>query len=68
MNSPLQQDPRIAKLDTPFGKDVLVLTRFKGHEGLGKLFEYRIEALSEQEDLDFDKAIGLPCEVTVQIL
>jgi len=64
MNSPLQQDPRIAKLDTPFGKDVLVLTRFDGHEGLGELFEYRIEALSEQEDLDFDKAIGRACEVT----
>lgn len=63
MNSPLKQDIQRAKLNTPFGEDVLVFVRMDGKEGLGELFEFRIEALSEQ-DLDFDKAIGQPCSVT----
>jgi type VI secretion system secreted protein VgrG len=64
MNSMLTQDTRLARLDTPLGKDVLVLIRFDGHEGLGELFEFRIDALSEKEDVDFDKAIGRACSVT----
>jgi type VI secretion system secreted protein VgrG len=63
MNS-LTQDKRLAKLETQAGQDVLVLTRFDGHEGLGELFEFRIDAFSEQENVDFDKALGRPCSVT----
>jgi type VI secretion system secreted protein VgrG len=57
------QDKRIAGLTTPLGKDVLVLTRFEGGEGLSELFEYRIDALSDRENIDFDGAIGLNCAV-----
>lgn len=64
MNSPLKQTTRISKLDTPFGDDVLVIEEFDGQEGLGEMFEYRIEALSEKDDLDFDKALGKKCQVT----
>jgi type VI secretion system secreted protein VgrG len=64
MNSALSQDDQVARLDTPFGKDVLVLQRFEGSEGLGELFEFHIHALSEKENLDFDQAIGKPCVVT----
>jgi type VI secretion system secreted protein VgrG len=60
----LTQDRRVAKLDTQAGKDVLVLTRFEGHEGLGELFEFRMDAFSEEENVDFDKALGRPCSVT----
>jgi len=68
MNESLKQDRRIAKLDVPpFGKDVLVLTRFDASEGLGELFEYRIGALSKEENADFDKAIGRNCSVTVSM-
>jgi type VI secretion system secreted protein VgrG len=54
----LAQTDRSAELTTPLGKDVLVVTEFSAAEGLNELFEYHIEALSEQENLDFDKAIG----------
>ena len=64
--SDILQDTRIGILTTPLGKDVLVLTRFDGSEGLSELFEYRIEALSEQEDLNFDPAIGQKCSVTLK--
>src|SRR4051812_1339330 len=62
--SSLTQDQRLAKLETQAGKDVLVLTKFDGHEGLGELFEFRMDAFSEQENVDFDKALGRPCSVT----
>ena len=58
MSGNLLQADRLAELTTPLGKDVLVLTDFSGSEGLGELFEYHIEALSEQENIDFDQAIG----------
>lgn len=57
----LTQDHRIGSFSTPLGKDVLVLVRFDGTEGLSELFEFRIEALSEEADINFDKAIGQQC-------
>jgi type VI secretion system secreted protein VgrG len=64
MSQKLTQDTRIASLETPLGKDVLVALRFDGAEGLSELFDFRIDALSEQADIDFDKAIGNNCSLT----
>ena len=61
---PITQDKRVAKLETALGKDVLGLARFEITEGLGELFEWRLEAVSEQANIDFDKAIGRPCSIT----
>jgi len=58
-----EQDRRPAELTTPLGKDVLVLTNFVGTEGLSGLFEYNIDALSEEEDIDFNDAIGQSCTI-----
>lgn len=59
----LTQDGRVGVLTTPLGKDVLVLQKFDGFEGLGELFEFHVDALSEQENLNFDKAIGQSCTI-----
>jgi type VI secretion system secreted protein VgrG len=61
MASQLSQDDRIAALKTPLGENVLVVTRFDAGEGLSELFEYRIEALSDRPDIDFDSLIGQHC-------
>jgi type VI secretion system secreted protein VgrG len=66
MSPQLTQDTRIGEFRTPLGKDTLVLTRFDGVEGLSELFEYRIEAVSLKEDIDFDGAIGQNCSVTLK--
>ena len=66
MPSSSTQDGRIAKLATPLGKDVLLLGRFDGAEGMGELFEFRIEALSLNPDINFDKALGLNSSVHVE--
>jgi len=62
----ITQDGRVGELITPLGKDVLVLQRFDGFEGLGELFEFHVDALSEQEDIDFDKAIGQSCTIKLK--
>ena len=66
MSGKLGQSERLAELKTPLGKDVLVLARFEGTEGLGELFEYHVEAVSEEENIDFDKAIGQSCTVKLK--
>jgi type VI secretion system secreted protein VgrG len=66
MAGKLTQDNRVAELTTHLGKDALVLTNFVGNEGLGELFEYTIEALSEDGNIDFDKAIGQACTIKLK--
>ncbi len=64
----LSQETRVAKLTTPLGKDVLVLESFNCREGLGELFEFHVDALSEAEEppIDFDKVIGNNCCVSIK--
>jgi type VI secretion system secreted protein VgrG len=66
MSSDLTQDTRISSLQTPLGKDVLVLVQFEGREGLSELFEWRVEAISEQENINFDAALGRACAVVMK--
>jgi type VI secretion system secreted protein VgrG len=55
-----------AALKTPLGDDVLVLRSFSGSEVLGQPFEFHIETLSEQENIDFDKALGQACTIKLK--
>jgi type VI secretion system secreted protein VgrG len=64
MAAELTQEHRIASLDTPLGKDVLVAVRFEGAEGISELFDFRIEARSVKAVKDFDDAIGKNCSLT----
>ena len=62
----ITQDGQIGELITPLGKDVLVLQKFDGTEGLGELFQFTVDALSEQENIDFDKALGRSCTIKLK--
>lgn len=66
MAEELRQDDRVASLETPLGKDKLVLSRFDATEGLSELFEFRIDALSMEENVDFDRILGRLCTVTMK--
>src|SRR5271165_6347463 len=66
MADPLSQDERAGKLTTPFGDDVLVLSRIHTVETLSELFEFRIEALSLQANLDFNSALGVGCTIVLK--
>ena len=69
----LSQERRVAKLRIPsLGRDVLVLAleHFDCREGLGELFEFHVDALSDAEDdrppIDFDDFIGNNCCVSIK--
>ena len=64
MASSLTQDKHIARLDTPGARDRLVLTSFECVEGVSELFEYRIDALSREGNIDFDSMLGRNCTLT----
>jgi type VI secretion system secreted protein VgrG len=66
MAGQLSQSERVAEFKTPLGKDVLVLINIEGIELLGDLFEFKIEVLSEQENIDFDKALGQGCTLKLK--
>jgi len=63
----LTQDNRLCQLTTPLGKDKLVFVTMTASESLSELFEYHIECLSEEPDLDFDGAIGQQCTLTAKL-
>src|SRR5882757_5106700 len=55
-----------AALKTPLGDDVLVLRSFSGNEVLGQPFEMHIDTLSQQDNVDFDKALGQACTIKLK--
>ena len=59
----LNQANFAAALKTPLGDNALALKSFSGSEGLGELFEFQVVALSKEENVDFDKALGQACTV-----
>ena len=63
MTDALSQKDRTGTLTTPFGGDVLALSRMKAVEALSRLFEFHIEAVSLEANLNFNKALGHGCTV-----
>jgi type VI secretion system secreted protein VgrG len=58
MSTVFKQAGRLGKLHTSLGPDELVLLRFTGTDYMNALFEYHIEALSENPNIDFDALVG----------
>ncbi len=52
------QDDRFIGLQTPLGKDVLLLEGFRGQEGISRLFHFDLDLLSENRDIEFKNIIG----------
>jgi type VI secretion system secreted protein VgrG len=55
---PATQENRAALINTPLGKDKLLLRRFSYHEQLGRLFRLEAELLSEDGQLTFENIVG----------
>lgn len=66
MAEKLGQSERVAEFKTPLGENELVLVKIDGTEALGDLFEFHVEALSEKENIDFDKALGQGCTLKLK--
>ena len=52
------QDEKLIAIKTPLGKDVLLLTGFRGTEELSRLFSFELTMVSEKHDISFDAIVG----------
>src|SRR5512139_2546572 len=60
------QENRLISIDTPLGKDVLLLQRFTGLEGISRLFHFQLDLLSERT-VDPNKILGQKVTVNVRL-
>ncbi|MCM5680914.1 type VI secretion system tip protein VgrG [Schlegelella sp. S2-27] len=58
---------RVMEISTPLGDDVLLFRSMSANEELGRLFEYRIEVLSERDDVDPDDVLGKNVTVKLEL-
>lgn len=64
--SQFSQDNRFISItDFSFGKDTFLLSSFTGSEYISGLFEFEIEALSENHEVDPNKIVGRTATVTI---
>lgn len=66
MTNRYTQDNRLISVDTPLGKDVLLLAGFHGKESLSRLFSFELKLLSENHSISFDEIIGRPVSITLR--
>lgn len=62
---PYTQEHRLLSIDTPLGKDSLLLRSLKGHEGMSQLFHFDVEFLSENHNIAFKDIVGK--QVTISL-
>ncbi len=58
MTPTLQQTGRLFSLDTPLGENVLLVRKMSGTEEISGLFQYTLELVSEDWNIDFDQIVG----------
>ena len=52
------QENRAIAINTPLGKDVLLLQSMSGSERLGQMFQFELELLSHKHDINFANIVG----------
>ncbi len=55
---PHTQENRLIGIETPLGKDVLLLRGFSGQEGVSRLSNFDLDLLSHDPDIKFEDIIG----------
>jgi type VI secretion system secreted protein VgrG len=61
----ITQADRLLEVTTCLGKDVFILTSFKGREGLSTLFSFQLEMFSNKTDISPKELIGKPISFLV---
>ena len=52
------QQSRLISIDTPVGKDALILTAMYGHEALSEPFNFQLELLSVKNDIKAEDIVN----------
>jgi len=63
----LKQEKRSLVLATPLGEDVLVLTAFRGHEEMSRLFEFELEMISDDNSISAPDIVGKNVTFSVKL-
>jgi type VI secretion system secreted protein VgrG len=62
------QDHRLIAVDSPLGKDVLLLQELTGYEGISRLFSYELDLLAyENDSIAFDDIVGQKVSITLHL-
>ncbi|MGD0566983.1 MAG: type VI secretion system tip protein TssI/VgrG [Candidatus Sulfotelmatobacter sp.] len=62
------QQNRLLQLDTPLGKDVLLLQGLSGREGISRLFSYELDVLAyDNSSISFKSIVGQNVTITIQL-
>ncbi|MEL7124884.1 MAG: type VI secretion system tip protein TssI/VgrG [Pseudomonadota bacterium] len=67
MNAPFLQENRRARFKTTLGPNALALLRMDGEEELSGDFTWKIEALSDDPDIDLNAILGTHASVEMQV-
>ncbi len=62
---PFSQTERRSRVYSPLGGDALLLQHMNGKEAISDLFHFRLDFLSELEEIDFASVVGKPLAVSV---
>ena len=61
------QSERAVEIITPLGDDVLLFHRMTATESLGRLFQFDLDLLSSDPNIDFDKLLGQNVTVRLEL-
>ena len=64
---PYTQGNRLIAIDTPLGKDVLLLQGFSGHEGISRLFTFHLDLLSLKDSISFKDIVGKNVTIGIRL-
>ncbi|WP_421378571.1 type VI secretion system Vgr family protein [Paraburkholderia sp. DD10] len=62
----LAQSDRLLKLDTPLGTDVLLPQRLLGHSRLGRDYEFTLDVVSTNDNIELKTLIAQPVTLWIQ--
>ncbi|HWQ33705.1 MAG TPA: type VI secretion system tip protein TssI/VgrG [Blastocatellia bacterium] len=61
------QDNRLIQINTPLGKDVLLLQGFNGEEGVSRLFHFDLRMHSENRSIRFESIVGQRATIRITL-
>lgn len=61
------QDNRLIAIDTPLGKDTLLLRGFTGHEAISRLYSFELDLVSTDPEIKFEQIIGQKVTIRVRL-
>ena len=67
LHMPATQAHREIAVTSALGEDVLLFNRMSGSEQLGRLFEYRVQLLSEKDDIRIADVLGKNMTIAVDL-